>query len=370
MKNILILGGSYAGISTAHRILKSKTGLEPFKITLVSPNTHFYWNIASPRGIIPGQLTDEQLFQPIANGFDHYSTGNFEFIQGSADSMDLEGQNMVIDSSGGKMILHYDFLIVATGTRMREMVPFKGIGSTEQTKELLHDFQKKVQNAKTIVVAGAGVTGVEIAGELSYEYGGEKQITLLSSTSTIIHEAPPSVSNLATTALKDLQVSITYNTKVLKSSLLPKGGQELMLSSGETILADLYIPTFGLLPNSSYIPAHFLNATGFVTVDENLNIKGTTNVWALGDVADVEYCQFASCNRQSIHVAKSIVAALNGRTTAPYKATTTRFMGFQIGKKSGTGHYGNWRLPSFVVVWVRRNLFLHIFGPIVDGSWF
>jgi hypothetical protein len=55
MKNIVILGGSYSGISTAHRILKQGGKTEPFKITLVSPNTEFYWSMGSPRGIIPGQ---------------------------------------------------------------------------------------------------------------------------------------------------------------------------------------------------------------------------------------------------------------------------------------------------------------------------
>src|ERR1700761_8178051 len=61
MKNIVILGGSYAGVSTAHRLLKQHAGRGPFKITLVSPNTHFYWNMAAPRGLLPGQFKDEQL---------------------------------------------------------------------------------------------------------------------------------------------------------------------------------------------------------------------------------------------------------------------------------------------------------------------
>ena len=102
MKNIVILGGSYAGISTSHRLLKQSAKTGPFKITLVSPNTHFYWSMASARGLVPGQLTDEKLFQPIAAGFDQYPAGQFEFILASTESLDVESKAVQISSSDGR----------------------------------------------------------------------------------------------------------------------------------------------------------------------------------------------------------------------------------------------------------------------------
>jgi apoptosis-inducing factor 2 len=179
MKNIVILGGSYAGVSTAHRILKQGAKAGPFKITLVSPNTHFYWNMAAPRGFVPGQLTDEQLFHPIAAGFDKYPAGQFEFLIASAESLDVEGKKVGLSGSTGKQKLDYDFLILATGSHTVGDTPFKGLGSTESTKDALHDFQSRVKKAKTIVIVGAGPTGVEIAGELAFEYGQEKDIVLV-----------------------------------------------------------------------------------------------------------------------------------------------------------------------------------------------
>ena len=181
MKNIVILGGSYAGISTAHRLLKHAAKTAPFKITLVSPNTHFYWNIASARGIVPGQLTNEELFQPIADGFNRYPASQFEFILASAESLDVEAKTVEISGSTGNGSLDYDFLVLATGSRTKADTPFKGLGSTETTKDALRDFQARVEKAKTIVIAGAGVTGVEAAGELGFEYGRQKEIILVSS---------------------------------------------------------------------------------------------------------------------------------------------------------------------------------------------
>lgn len=195
MKNIVILGGSYAGVSTAHRILKqaakTPTGITPFKITLVSPDTHFYWSMASPRGILPGQLADDQLFQPIAAGFKQYRGSQFEFILAHATSLDVDGKTVTISESDGlsngisiavdQKELDYDYLILATGSRTRNDTPLKGLGSTDKTKAALHDFQTRIEKAKTIVVAGGGVTGVEVAGELGFQYGRQKKIILVSS---------------------------------------------------------------------------------------------------------------------------------------------------------------------------------------------
>jgi apoptosis-inducing factor 2 len=181
MKHILILGGSYAGISTAHRLLKHTSKVEAFKIILVSPNTHFYWNIASPRGVIPGQISDDKLFQPIAAGFTKYSSDQFQLILAAAKNIDVEGQKVeILAKDGSKSTISFDFLILATGSRTKEVTPFKMLDSTEETVEVLHDFQSKVKGAETIVIAGAGFTGVETAGELGYTYGKAKKIIMVS----------------------------------------------------------------------------------------------------------------------------------------------------------------------------------------------
>jgi NADH dehydrogenase FAD-containing subunit len=195
MRNIVILGGSYAGINTAHRILKQAGKTGNFKVVLVTPNSHMYWSMASARGLVPGQLSDEQLFRPIAYGFKQYpvctSTSTillcradpavlkatqFEIILATAKSVNVVAKKVGISSATGSGLLDYDFLIVATGSHAKADVPYKSLGSTEHTTATLHDFQARVMKAKTIVVAGGGVTGCETAGELAYEYGRQKEI--------------------------------------------------------------------------------------------------------------------------------------------------------------------------------------------------
>ncbi|KAF2427554.1 FAD/NAD(P)-binding domain-containing protein [Tothia fuscella] len=351
MKYVVILGGSYAGVSTAHRLLKQSAKTGAFKITLVSQDTDFYWNMASVRGLVPA-------------GFIKYPASQFEFVHASAQAMDVDAKVVTLS---GKRTLQYDFLVLATGSRTRDMTPFKSLGSTEATKTAVHVFQKQVKAAKTIVVAGAGFTGVEMVGELGYEYGEGKQTTLLASGPNVLTTCPASVSNLALKELEKLKVDVKLQTKVTASAQLPDGQQELILSTGETLLADMYIPTFGLDPNSYYVPTKFLSSNKAVVVDAHLKVKGAEDVWAIGDVSDVEGSQFITCDKQSAYLAKALATTLNGKAPVPYKVNTTRF---QIGKKAGTGYYGNIRLPSFLVVHLRKNLSLQNLRPTIDGTIF
>jgi heterodisulfide reductase subunit A-like polyferredoxin len=191
MKNIVILGGSYAGISAAHAILKQATKAGPLKITLVSPNTHAYGNMAAARGLVPGEFTDDTLFRPILPGFTQYSSSQFEFILASAKNLDVKAKTVRISSATGSSSLQYDYLVLATGSRTKETTPLKGLGSTEETKAALHEYQGQVEKAKRIVVAGAGVTGTETAGELAYKYGLSKEMILVSISTNYAGLLPP-----------------------------------------------------------------------------------------------------------------------------------------------------------------------------------
>jgi NADH dehydrogenase FAD-containing subunit len=180
MKNIVILGASGAGVSTAHRLLKqsAKAGVA-IKVTLVSPNSHLYWNLAVTRAIVPGAIEEDKLFFSISDGFKQYTADKFEFILATAEALDVEGKKVTVSGQNGRTDLSYDYLVLATGSRTKEDTPFKGHGSHQATLDALHDYQNKVKSADSITVVGAGPTGVETAGELGYAYGSSKKITLV-----------------------------------------------------------------------------------------------------------------------------------------------------------------------------------------------
>ena len=77
----------------------------------------------------------------------------------------------------------------------------------------------------------------------------------------------PTVSTYIQTAREELKVHLKLFTKVNSATPLLNGQTELLLSTGEKLVTDLYITTFGLTPNSSYPPSEFLDAKGYLVVD-------------------------------------------------------------------------------------------------------
>ncbi|KAK7993991.1 hypothetical protein PG989_007372 [Apiospora arundinis] len=385
MKNIVIVGGSYAAVNTAHRILKhaKKSGVtqEQFKVTLVSRDSHFYWNIASPRALIPGQFTDEQVSQPIAEGFRQYSS-QFEFVLASLSRVDVEAKRIeVVDIDASKecrRTLQYDYLILATGSSTKASeVPFKSRGSTEATMAALHDFQNRIGSSRTIVIVGGGATGVETAGEIKFEYGDKKEVILINSPSELLTGRPDKVTRTALQMLQDLHVDVRLNTRVLGTETLEDGRTQLTLSGSggnntatkdDKLVADLYIPTHGEKPNSSYMPAAFLGKTGHIRVGMYLDVEGADGVYALGDVTDLEPAQFLFLEFQSKHIAKNMLLVLGGKPQRPYKPSTFTIMGLQIGRNQATGHYNNFKFPSWLFAYVRKTLYTEWLPGTVDGS--
>lgn len=83
--------------------------------------------------------------------------------------------------------MKYDQLVIATGSQVHNNLPLKSIGTYGQILDALHSLQEQIEASESIVVAGSGPTGVEVAGELAAHYGTEKKITLVVSGGSVLH---------------------------------------------------------------------------------------------------------------------------------------------------------------------------------------
>ncbi|KAK9312809.1 hypothetical protein V1524DRAFT_354379, partial [Lipomyces starkeyi] len=194
-----------------------------------------------------------------------------------------------------QLSLSYDQLVIATGSQISNL-PFKPVGTHEETLAALHSLQKQIDVAKSIVVAGAGPTGVETAGELAAAYGREKDITLIISGERALQASHvlPSVSHVVETDLQKLGVKLVRNTQV-KGVRTNANGEEdaavqttLTLSNGSTLVADLYLPLFGVQVNTSFVSASLLDSAGNLVLDKTMRVVGTKNVWGIGDVGNLD----------------------------------------------------------------------------------
>ncbi|KAI9151418.1 Oxidoreductase ptaL [Paramyrothecium foliicola] len=375
-KTIVILGAGWAGLPLAHKLLKYTVPKVPsLKVILVSPSTHFFWNVAATRGVVPGEIADEKLFIPIQPAFERCSPDNFEFVLGNARH--IRHDESAVDVAlihGGKRGIDYDHLVIATGSRIAIDVPLKLTGSYESTLAEFHRLQKQIKDAKSIVISGAGPTGIEVAGELAAKYGSTKEITLLASTELLPSDRPSILPSLRKVVEKDLG---KLGVKVIKSARVSQfhrgtdgSGTNITMDNGSKLLVDLFLPLHGCPLNTSFIPAEWLDAGGSIILDDYLRVASTNNIWAIGDVGNKETKQLTVTDNQIIYLSTTLDVAIRGEEPSNHYQPEAKTMIFlSLGKNHGTGQIGNWRLWGFMVNFVKgRNLFVDTAQGYVNGE--
>lgn len=300
MPTVVILGGSLGGLAVTHRLLKYTLPHEPnLKVILItkvtlpltnlppskliySQNTHFYWNVASIRAVIPGVLTDDQILQPIEPGLAQYPANSVEFILGEVTSLDASSKTIRVSTTQEPRTVTYNYLVIATGSTSKSpSLPWKASSTHEACLTSLHTTAERIQNASHIVIAGAGPTGVELSGEIRFAFP-DKTVLLLSADEQLL--GGDSIASAAERELVKLGVTIRKEVRVSGSE--ERGERTVVkLDSGEEIETELYLPTMGFVPNTAYLPDGFLNERGYVDVNEYMGVaaKNGDGIWAVGD---------------------------------------------------------------------------------------
>jgi NADH dehydrogenase FAD-containing subunit len=366
-KQIVILGSSWLGLGVAHKLLKrTLPKTKDFKVIIISPSTHMYWNIAAPRAIVPGALADDEFMKPYADGFARYSKDHYEIIQAKAESVDFKTKTVQTNLRPVK----YDILVIATGSSTSDHLPMKLIGSHEDTLKSLHVVQDKIAAAKTIVVGGGGATGTETAAELGFEYRKIKDIYLITSTERLLPIARKDVGADAKTELEKLHVKVKTGTKILSTESL--GSQtKVTLSTGEPIIADVYLPTVGLHANTSFLPQTLLAENGDIKVDPYFHVGGQTDVFAAGDAANIAPKSVLNTDPQVAHLAANLELILTGHEDklAAYKPSETLMLAATTGRSRAVGIGGNWRIPSLFIWFLKgRNMLLGELPKLIAGA--
>ena len=294
-----------------------------------------------------------QLFAEIAPGFRHYPEGSFEFVHGTASSLDPTAKTVTISTGTDSKTITYDILVLTTGTRTNGEVPWKSsLNGYEHTRDGLHKIQGRVRDARSIVVGGAGPTGVETAAELAFEYGKTKEITLVTAGKELLADCmPTNIAQGAENTIKKMNVNVVKGVKILSSTPAADGQTRLALDNGEKMLVDLYLPTVGVILNTEYVPKGLLDAKGQVVVNEYLQVKDAQDIWAAGDLTNLDFAQIIYAGKQATAVAKNLDLVLKGKEPVAYKTGGDRIMGLSLGRSKATGRSGTMKIPSIVMWW-------------------
>ncbi|KAL8937643.1 MAG: hypothetical protein Q9211_003577 [Gyalolechia sp. 1 TL-2023] len=382
---IVVIGGSFAGIGTAHYLLKhtipalerASNGSTKYKLTLISAATHFYHKFSAPRLLASEFLLPlSKAFLPIADGFKQYDPDHFELIVGEAQSLDQTAMTVVVSSTYGpsqERAVPYSTLVLATGSSSDS--PLWSIpGSHEKTKAALEEMRSTLPDAKTILIAGGGPAGTETAGELGTLYP-QADITLLSGADRLLTRIRPAIGAAAESKLSALGVKIIHNLKVVGSEPSADSQTTVQLSDGTSRTVDIVISATGIRPNSKFLPRDWLTEKGYVITRDHTSLRGPVDgVYAIGDVAgyslggalDVLDAVRPLCS--TIFVDLAGPNAGNHKAQA-YKQVVTETQLVPIGPNGGVGAVFGWRIPSFLVWLIKSRDFMIRKAPgTVAGS--
>lgn len=175
LKTIAIIGGGFAGLKLAEKLLESNADI---KVLLVDKNNYNFFPPLLYQ-VATGFLDVSNISYPFRKHF--RSAKRFSFVMGNLKEIIPEENTIILDC--GKIF--YTQLIIATGTVTNyfgiesiknNALPMKTVTDAIQLKNKLlerlekaskTDDEKQRKKLTTFIIAGGGPTGVEVAGMLS-----------------------------------------------------------------------------------------------------------------------------------------------------------------------------------------------------------
>ena len=265
--SIVVIGGGYAGVLAANRLQAHPD----VTVTLINPRPEFVERIrlhqlaAGNDGAVAGF---EQVLRP-----------DIRLVVDTAVGIDAESARVQLASGGG---LDYDYLVYAVGSSFTAPPSVPGVdefacsvAEFEHARRLRARLQA-LPAAAPIVVAGAGLTGIETAAELA-ELG--RPVTLIGDT------LAPSLGEGARTAvgrrLGKLGVALCLGPEVRRVD-----GHGVSLSDGSRIPAAITVWTAGFaVPQLAAESGLATDRIGRLLTDETLTSIDDPHIVAAGDAA-------------------------------------------------------------------------------------
>jgi len=347
MARILILGGGFAAIAAAERLVRSIS--EADELVVVSSGREFVFSPA----LVPmvfGDIKPEEIHFDVQELFARHG---IRFVLGEATSIDTAGRSVEVDSGGVKQIIRFDKLLIALGRTMDlDAIPgflenahhMLGIAAALKFKEAVHNFD----SGKIVVALGPGSflpvpvceTALALAKRFSHRIAaGEVSVKIV---------FPSTLDNAFTgsTLFRDLETEFERKGIELVEDfpVTSINTNELVSSFGSSLEFDLLMmlpPFSGRKPVRSL--ASLVDEDGFLQVNGQMQVRGFDDIYAAGDIVSVPGPRFGYLAiRQARVAADNIAAQLKGRL--PDKAYDHR-LEWVLGEKYTDPvffHYGFW----------------------------
>jgi NADH dehydrogenase len=336
MKRLLVIGagfaGMYAALSAARLRDLAKVSPDAFEITLVAPE---------PRLVIRPRLYERAPETMSAPLLELFAATDIRYEQGRVDIINTDASSVeIVGPDGGRRSMRYDRLVLAAGSLgFKPDIP--GLAkygfSVDQIDDAvvldhhLHALASRLPSAArdTVVVAGGGFTGIEVATEMPTRLRailGPKanvHVLIVDRNDAIAPAMGLNPRPLIEKALREAGVETKLGVGVSALS-----ESSVTLSDKQSIESATVIWATGMRANplTEQIQAE-RDRSGRLVVDRNLRVPEVPTVFAAGDTAhaltdDLGHRALMSCqhaNRLGASAGHNAAADLLGVPLEPYQ---------------------------------------------------
>lgn len=284
--NIVIVGGGSGALGAIEGLRESGFG---GGITVIS--NEGYYPIDRPK-LSKALMTDLSKLQ--WRGKSWFESGNVEWLDGEASAVDFSAR--IVSTKGGHSI-SYTKLILATGGTARKlpMNGFRILGNIFTLRNV-HDVKAIVEalgeKNKKVAIVGASFIGMEVANALC----NDNTVTVVDMSKVPLERV------LGEKVGAGIQKSVEAKgvkfhlgagiDKAEPKSSDPSKVGAVILQDGTKIEADLVILGVGVAPATEFLrdnPVLRLEEDGSIQTDENFQVSGLKDVYAVGDIATHPY---------------------------------------------------------------------------------
>ncbi|MCI4184662.1 FAD-dependent oxidoreductase [Dickeya dianthicola] len=302
-KTVVIIGGGAAGHQIAYQLR------DVARVILVDPKTYWEVPMALPRLLADPKSLPARI--PYADFLDAT-----QHIQGRVTELS-DTTAKVTRNDGLVKVINFHHAVIATGSASLDPL-IKAQASTEAERAAeIQIFHNKLQQARSVVIVGAGPVGVETAAELREKFP-DLNVAVVHSKQQILNNAPDKFAGWAVTYLRDKGVRLVLGESVTS----PAPGEQpadakVVTSSGKTLPADTVIWAAGTRPVTGLVADSWpdvMQPDGLIRVDQYLRVVGHPAIFAVGDITNLPENRLAIV--AGLHV-KSVVANLKRLIDAP-----------------------------------------------------
>ncbi|KAG8720397.1 hypothetical protein FRC08_000344 [Ceratobasidium sp. 394] len=280
-KNIVIIGGGGGGVPVFKELEKQ---LDPatHRLILIESRDYYLHLPAALRMTVSvmGSLEETALIP-----YDHLFTRPLLSTLYRARALSVTATDVITD----KEPVPYEYLVLATGSTWEG--PLNLPPAKVDAVETVLAQRTQYRSSQSVLIVGGGAVGIELAGELRESLPHVK-VNLVHRGRALMNDTyPDKYRNSLHDMLTKAGVNIILNDMVVDES--PNAEGVFQTVNGQSIAADLLIPTRGGKPNTSllaeYDPTAVIEETGYVRVEPSLQVKlisGACNVYAVGDIID------------------------------------------------------------------------------------